>query len=154
MKTVEKGTGSNKIRTQLRSNPSSFQSIKIDNTKMGKTAERNEEFRKKELHRSFRKTNPKKLKAYVTKPPAIYQWEMVEAFECSENGIRYALRRGKITQKKTTGYIEQDQQKVAAYFVGEGISAAALLLLFYEQVLSFISKGWHFSLVCKYFKKL
>ena len=55
---------------------------------------------KKELHRSFRKIDPEKLKAYVAEHPDAYQSEMAEIFGCSEGGIRYALRQQKITRKK------------------------------------------------------
>ena len=55
---------------------------------------------KKELHRSFRKIDPEKLKAYVAEHPDAYQSEMAKAFGCSESGIRDALRRHKITRKK------------------------------------------------------
>ena len=55
---------------------------------------------KKALHRSFRKIDPEKLKAYVAEHPDAYQTEMAERFGCSESGIRYALRRQKITRKK------------------------------------------------------
>lgn len=55
---------------------------------------------KKDLHRSFRKIDPEKLKAYVAAHPDAYQSEMAEAFGCSESGIRDALRRHKITRKK------------------------------------------------------
>lgn len=48
---------------------------------------------KKELHRSFRKIDPEKLKAYIAEHPDAYQSEMAEAFGCSESGIRDALRR-------------------------------------------------------------
>ena len=54
----------------------------------------------KELHRSFRKIDPEKLKAYVAEHPDAYQSEMAKAFGCSESGIRDALRRHKITRKK------------------------------------------------------
>ena len=56
---------------------------------------------KKDLHRSFRKIDPEKLKAYVAAHPEAYQSEMAEAFGCSESGIRDALRRHKITRKKS-----------------------------------------------------
>ena len=55
---------------------------------------------KKDLHRSFRKIDPEKLKAYVAAHPDAYQSKMAEAFGCSESGIRNALRRHKITRKK------------------------------------------------------
>ena len=55
---------------------------------------------KKELHRSFRKIDPEKLKTYVAEHPDAYQSEMAKAFGCSESGIRDALRRHKLTRKK------------------------------------------------------
>ena len=55
---------------------------------------------KKELHRSYRKIDPEKLKAYVAEHPDAYQAEMAKEFGCSESGIRDALRRHKITRKK------------------------------------------------------
>ena len=55
---------------------------------------------KNELHRSFRKIDPEKLKAYVEEHPDAYQSEMAEAFGCSESGIRDALRSHRITREK------------------------------------------------------
>ena len=55
---------------------------------------------KKELHRSFRKIDPERLKAYIAEHPDAYQSEMAEVFGCSESGIRYVLRKQKITRKK------------------------------------------------------
>ena len=55
---------------------------------------------KKQLHRSYRKIDPEKLRSYVAEHPDAYQSEMAEAFGCSESGIRDALRRHKITRKK------------------------------------------------------
>ena len=55
---------------------------------------------KKPLHRSFRKINPEKLKAYVAEHPDAYQSEMAETFGCSESGIHYVLEQHKITRKK------------------------------------------------------
>ena len=55
---------------------------------------------KNELHRNSRKIDPEKLKAYVEEHPDAYQSEMAQAFGCSENGIRGALRHHKITRKK------------------------------------------------------
>ena len=66
---------------------------------------------KKELHRSFRKIDPEKLKAYVAEHPDAYQTEMAEAFGCSESGIRDALRRHKITRKKRRSAIRSRTRK-------------------------------------------
>ena len=55
---------------------------------------------KKELHRSFRKIDPEKLKAYVAEHPDAYQSEIAEAFGCSESGVRNALGLYQITRKK------------------------------------------------------
>ena len=48
---------------------------------------------KKDLHRSFRKIDPEKLKAYVAAHPDAYQSEMAETFGCSESGIDTYLYR-------------------------------------------------------------
>ncbi len=55
---------------------------------------------KKKLHRSYRKIDPEKLRAYVAEHPDAYQSEMASEFGCSESGIRDALERHKITRKK------------------------------------------------------
>lgn len=47
--------------------------------------------------------------------PDAYQSEMAEIFGCSTSGTRDALRRCKITRKKTTRYREQEEQKAAVY---------------------------------------
>ena len=67
---------------------------------------------KDELHRSFRKIDPEKLKAYVSKYPDAYQSEMAGAFGCSESGIRDALRRNKITRKKRQRAIKSRIKKM------------------------------------------
>ena len=66
---------------------------------------------KKELHRSFRKIDPEKLKAYVAEHPDAYQSEMAAAFGCSESGIRDALERHKITRKKRRLVIRNRSRK-------------------------------------------
>ena len=66
---------------------------------------------KKKLHRSFRKIDPARLKAYVAEHPDAYQSEMAEAFGCSESGIRYALRLHKITRKKRQPVIRSRTSK-------------------------------------------
>ena len=55
---------------------------------------------KKPVKRSFRKIDPEKLRSYVAEHPDAYQSEMAKEFHCSESGIRYALKRLKITRKK------------------------------------------------------
>ena len=65
-----------------------------------KRLEETGDLKKNDLHRNFRKIDPEKLKAYVAEHPDAYQSELAEVFECSESGIRDALRRHKITRKK------------------------------------------------------
>jgi transposase len=55
---------------------------------------------KKELHRSFKKVDPEKLKAYVQEHPDAYLREIAKEFECSGTAIGKALKRLKITRKK------------------------------------------------------
>ena len=66
---------------------------------------------KKELHRSYRKIDPEKLKAYVAEHPDAYQREVAEVFGCSESGIRNALRLYKITRKKRQPAIRSRTRK-------------------------------------------
>lgn len=68
------------------------------------------------MNRSFRKIDPEKLHSYVAEYPQAYQSEMAKEFQCSESGIRNALKRLKITRKKESiRYQEQNAEKVAAY---------------------------------------
>lgn len=55
---------------------------------------------KKPLHRTHKKIDPEKLKAYVKEHPEAYQKEMAEAFRCSITAIQKALKRLGITRKK------------------------------------------------------
>jgi len=65
--------------------------------------------------RSFKKIDPCKLKAYVAQHPDAYQKEIAREFGCAQSAIQKALKRLKITRKKTTHYQEQEHDKVAAY---------------------------------------
>ena len=51
--------------------------------------------------RSFKKINPDKLKDYVAQHPDAYQKEMAREFGCSQSAIQKALKRLKITRKKS-----------------------------------------------------
>jgi len=55
---------------------------------------------KKPLERKWRKIDPKKLRAYVAEHPDAFLDEIAEAFECSGEAIRLALKKLKITRKK------------------------------------------------------
>ena len=55
---------------------------------------------KKPLHRSYKKVNPERLKAYVAEHPDAYQKEIAEEFGCSPTAIYLAMKRLKITRKK------------------------------------------------------
>ena len=55
---------------------------------------------KKELHRSFKKVDPVKLKAYIEENPDAYLEEMAKVFACSDTAIGKALKKLKITRKK------------------------------------------------------
>ena len=69
------------------------------------------ELEKKELHRSYRKIDPEKLKGYLQEHPDAYQSEMAEAFGCSESGIRYVLKQHKITRKKRQPCTRNNKRK-------------------------------------------
>lgn len=69
----------------------------------------------KPLNRTFKKIDPEKLKAYVKEHPDATQQEMADEFGCCNQAISKALKRNKITRKKTTRYKEQDPEKVKEY---------------------------------------
>ena len=54
----------------------------------------------KPLKRSGRKIKETELRADVEKYPDDFNWERAERFDCSEEGIRKAMKRHKITRKK------------------------------------------------------
>ena len=60
-----------------------------NDVKMGATVEKTGKLGKKELHRSFRKTDSEKLKKYMKEPLDAYQSEMAEVLGCSESGMRF-----------------------------------------------------------------
>jgi len=55
---------------------------------------------KKPLERKWRKIDPEKLRIYVAENPDAFLEEIGEAFECSGEAIRLALKKLKITRKK------------------------------------------------------
>jgi len=55
---------------------------------------------KKPLERKWRKIDPEKLCAYVAEHPDKYLDEIAATFECSDEAIRLALKKHKITRKK------------------------------------------------------
>ena len=62
--------------------------------------------------RSFKNIDPEKLKTYVKEHPDAYQNEIEKKFRCTPETIRKALKRLKITRKKTNRYKEQKQKKI------------------------------------------
>jgi len=52
----------------------------------------------------FKKINPDKLRACVAQHPDAYQKEIAQEFGCSQSAAHKALKRLKITQKKSTRY--------------------------------------------------
>ena len=55
---------------------------------------------RKPLERKWRKIDPEKLRTYVAEQPDAFLEEIAEAFECSGEAIRLALKKLKITRKK------------------------------------------------------
>ena len=55
---------------------------------------------KAELKRSGRKIKEEEIKADVEKYPEDFNWERAVRFGCSEEGIRLAMKRHKLTRKK------------------------------------------------------
>ena len=79
------------------------QVFKIGTTTLKKWQKKYEEtgeIKDKPPRRTFKKVDPKKLEEYVAKHPDAYLSEMAEAFACSDEAIRKALKKLKITRKK------------------------------------------------------
>ena len=55
---------------------------------------------KKPLERKWRKIDPEKLRVYVAAHPDAFLEEIGEAFNCSGEAVRLALKKLKITHKK------------------------------------------------------
>jgi len=55
---------------------------------------------KKPHHRTFRKLDPEKLRAYVAEHPDAYLQEIGDAFGCSDTAVLKAFKRLGITRKK------------------------------------------------------
>ena len=54
----------------------------------------------KPLTRTFRKIDPEKLLTYISEHPDHYLREIAEVFSCSDEAVRQALAKHKITRKK------------------------------------------------------
>jgi len=54
----------------------------------------------KPLKRKHKKIDPEKLNAYIEAHPDAYLREIAEVFSCTEEAVRQALERLKITRKK------------------------------------------------------
>ena len=63
----------------------------------------------KKRKETWRKIEPGRLREYVKEHPDAYLREIAEVFGCSDTAIIYALRRLKISRKKTTLYREADE---------------------------------------------
>ena len=61
----------------------------------------------KPLNRGFKKIDPEKLRAYVTKNPDAIQKEMAKEFNCAVSAICKALKREGITRKKRLFFIRK-----------------------------------------------
>ena len=60
----------------------------------------------KPLNRRPKKICPEKLTEYLGEHPDAYQSEIAEVFGCSQAAVSQAMKKGKITQKKTIRYRE------------------------------------------------
>ena len=72
----------------------------------------------KKRRETLRKIDPEKLRKYVEENPDAYQYEIAEAFSVRLFAMRRALKRLKITCKKTTQYKESDES-FRQVFVGK-----------------------------------
>jgi transposase len=67
------------------------------------------------LNRKYRKLDPEKLVKYVEEHPDAYQREMASKFKVSTSCIGKALRKLKITVKKTRVYKERNEEQHVDY---------------------------------------
>ena len=67
----------------------------------------------KPLNRSFKKIDPEKLSAYIKEQPDAYLCEMAEIFKCTEEAVRQALEKLKITRKKRRKFTEKETKESA-----------------------------------------
>ena len=51
-------------------------------------------------NRRARKIDPEKLKTMVEENPSLFPKDIALIFNCSDDGIRYAMKKAKITRKK------------------------------------------------------
>lgn len=54
----------------------------------------------RELHRTYKKVDPQKLKTFIKEYPDAYLQEIANEFGCSKSAIRKTLQKLKITRKK------------------------------------------------------
>ena len=54
----------------------------------------------KELHRSFKKIDPDRLKEYIAKNPDAFQYEIAKEFDCAQSAVNKAFKRLNIKRKK------------------------------------------------------
>ena len=64
----------------------------------------------KKRKETWRKIDPKKLKAHLEEHPDAYLKEIARVFECSDAAVLKAMRRLNITRKKTTVYREMNKR--------------------------------------------
>ena len=65
----------------------------------------------KELNRRYKKIDPEKLSAYVKEHPDAYLKEIAEVFGCTDEAVRLALKKLKITRKKRQKSIGNEAKK-------------------------------------------
>ena len=77
----------------------------------------NGEPRQKSMEQKLQKIDPQKLKAYIQDYLYAYPREIAKVFDCGEAAIRKALKKQKITRKKTPEHMERKEEEKQA-FVG------------------------------------
>ena len=61
------------------------------------------------LNRKHKKIDPVQLKAYIAENPDSYMSEIAEVFNCTDVAVYYALKRLKLTHKKSLSYVERNE---------------------------------------------
>jgi len=65
---------------------------------------------KRPLKRSHKKIDPVKLKAYLVEHPDSFLREIADHFDCTDVAVHLAMKRLKITRKKTKEYVERNEK--------------------------------------------
>ena len=71
----------------------------------------------KPLNRGFKKIDPEKLILFIERNPDAFLKEIAEEFKCSIEAVSKAMKKLKITRKKTLSYYEQKEEQLKEWTI-------------------------------------